>query len=83
MVKLELKIERLVKIEIFRNSYFHWQGVIHSSQLQTGGLGQYSNKASYMATPVVCGWAEAVKEKVTRAIWQEGLAQTRLDTRLP
>ena len=58
-------------------------GLVHSSQLQTGGLRQYSNKASYMATPVACGWAGAVKEKITRAIWQEGLAQTRLDTWLP
>ena len=29
------------------------------------------NKAGYTATPVACGWAEAVLEKVTRAFGQE------------
>ena len=29
------------------------------------------NKAGYTATPVVCGWAGAVLEKVTRAFGQE------------
>ena len=57
--------------------------LLHSPQLRTGGLRQCSNKAGYTATPVACGWAGAVKEKVTRAIWQEGLAQTRPDTWLP
>ena len=43
--------------------------------MQTGGLRQHSNKASYTVTPVTCGWAGAVKEKVTRAFGQEGLAE--------
>ena len=33
------------------------------------------NKAGYMATLVVCGWAGAVLEKVTRASGQEQYAQ--------
>ena len=32
------------------------------------------NKAGYMATPVACGWAEAVIE-VTRSFGQEQLGQ--------
>ena len=28
---------------------------------------RYENKAGYTATPVACGWAGAVLEKVTRA----------------
>ena len=31
--------------------------------------------AGYTATPVACGWAGAVKEKVTGAFGQKGLAQ--------
>ena len=46
-------------------------------QLRTGGLRQYINKAGYTATPVTCGWAGAVKEKVTGAFGQVGLAQKR------
>ena len=77
LVQLELKIEleRLKRIEIFCNGYCHWQCHIHSPQLRTGGLRQYSNKAGYTATPVTCGWAGAVKEKVTWAFGQEELAQ--------
>ena len=30
-----------------------------------------TNKAGYTATPVACGWAGAVLEKVTRAFGQE------------
>ena len=33
------------------------------------------NKAGYTATLVVCGWAGAVLEKVTRALWQEQQAK--------
>ena len=29
------------------------------------------NKTEYIATPVACGWAGAVLEKVTRAFGQE------------
>ena len=29
------------------------------------------NKAGYTATPVACGWAGAVLEKVIGAFWQE------------
>ena len=43
--------------------------------LRIGGLRQCSNKAGYTATPVLCGWEGAVKEKFTRAFGQEGLAR--------
>ena len=33
------------------------------------------NKAGYTATPIACGWARAVTEKVTEAFWQEQSAQ--------
>ena len=49
--------------------------LIHSPQLWTGGIRQCSNKAGYTATPVACGWAGAVKEKVTGVFGQVGLAQ--------
>ena len=35
----------------------------------------YKNKAGYTATPVVCLWAGAVLERVTRAFGQELWAQ--------
>ena len=77
LLQLELKIELeiLERIEVFRNGYFYRQGLIHSPQLWTGRLRQYCNKAGYTAIPVACGWAGAVKGKVTRAFGQEGLAQ--------
>ena len=38
------------------------------------------NKAGYAATLVVCGWAGALLEKVTRASGQEPYAQKSLKT---
>ena len=35
----------------------------------------WKNKAGYMATPVACGWAGAMLERVTRASGQEWYAQ--------
>ena len=37
----------------------------------TNVVGIEKNKAGYTATPVACGWAGAVLEKVTRAFGQE------------
>ena len=50
----------------------HIQGHIHSPQSRTGGQRAYSNKVGYTATPVMCRWAGAVKEKVIGASGQEG-----------
>ena len=41
----------------------------------TDDMAVTENKAGYTATPVACGWAGAVLEKVTRAFGQEQWAQ--------
>ena len=47
-----------------------------NTDLQTDGpLTHAYNKAGYTATLIVCGWAGAVLEKITRASGQELYAQ--------